>query len=266
MNLPSLEERFPPANQSNWRVLLDLALPAIQHVFPNARKSGREPDWTLGGGTALAMTLEHRISYDIDIFVKGESLRRFVPGSQPGANPHALAISSKFQWPGHYVKFERPEGEVDFLSSALLTESGFVPYAYKGHEISIEKPEEIIIKKIRYRAARFTPRDVFDLVSAERGYGYGGIAKAIATYTPDLINDLADVISNLRYPGNATIAPTPEFEDVLKTGKEEALVIVENARRMVDRQTALNTKETDSPALIRRSHKPGGKDDDGPIR
>ena len=264
MNLPSLEERFPPADQSNWRILLDLALPAIEHVFPEARQAGTEPNWTLGGGTALAMTLEHRISYDIDIFIAGASLRRFVPGSQPDANPHAHAISDRFQWPGSYLKFERPEGEVDFLSAHLLTASGFAPYEYKGREIAIEKPEEIIIKKIRYRTARFTPRDVFDLVSAERGYGHGDIAKAIATYASDLIPDLADVIANLPYPGTAAIVPTPDFADILTTGKADALKIVENARKIADRQAGLAAKDPQAIAPIGHRRKPGGKVDDGP--
>lgn len=264
MNLPSLEERFPPADQSNWRILLDLALPVIEHVFPEGRKPGTEPNWTLGGKTALAMTLEHRLSYDIDIFIAGAALRRFVPGPQPGANPHALATPNRFQWPGSYLKFERPEGEIDFPSSHLQTASGFAPYGYKGREIAIEKPEEIIIKKIRYRAQRFTPRDVFDLVSAERGYGYGNIAKAIATYASDRIPDLADVIASLHYPGTASIVPTPEFEEILTTGKADALTIVENARRIADRQSGLATRDPQAIAPIVHRRKPDGKDDDGP--
>ena len=235
MTLPSLAERFPPADRSSWRLLLDLALPAIEHVFPVARHPDREPDWTLGGGTALAMTLEHRISHDLDIFVAGAGLRRFVPGSQPEANPYASAISDRFQWPGHYLKFERAEGEIDFLSSHLLTVPGFVSFAYKEREVAVETPQEIIVKKIRYRTARFTPRDVFDLACAERSYGHGGIAKAIATYAPDLIADLAEVIGHMQYPGPARIDPTPEFADVLKTGKADSLHILENARAIAER-------------------------------
>lgn len=229
MTLPSLDARFPPPEASNWRTLLDLALPAIDYVFPHPRKAGSEPDWTLGGGTALAMTIEHRHSYDIDIFIANSTLRRFAPGTQPDANPHSGKISSKMQWPGHYIKFECEGGEVDFLASGLLTANGFAPYDYKGREVAIEKPEEIILKKVRYRTARFTPRDVFDLASAERGYGHGAIANAIATYAPDMIPALRSVIAHMDYPGHAKIMPTPEFADLMKDGKREALLVVESA-------------------------------------
>ena len=34
-------------------------------------------------------------------------------------------MSDVYQWPGHYLKFELPNGEIDFLSPPLQTEPGF---------------------------------------------------------------------------------------------------------------------------------------------
>ena len=109
------------ARASEWRKLLDKALPALDHVFGAQPEKTDSPDWTLGGGTAIAIQIDHRISYDIDIFVPGTALRNFVPAN----NPASRGISERFQWPGHYLKFELDEGEIDFLSPPLQTEPGF---------------------------------------------------------------------------------------------------------------------------------------------
>ena len=45
---------------SDWRSLLKLVLPALDD-------SPYKDDWTLGGGTGLAVHYNHRISYDIGL-------------------------------------------------------------------------------------------------------------------------------------------------------------------------------------------------------
>ena len=57
------------APESRWRELLDLALPALDHVFGTRVDETARPAWTLGGGTAIAIRLDHRISHDVDLFV-----------------------------------------------------------------------------------------------------------------------------------------------------------------------------------------------------
>lgn len=37
-----------------------------------------------------------------------------------------------------------------------------------GREIRVEEPAEILAKKLRYRSARFLPRDIFDLFAVHR--------------------------------------------------------------------------------------------------
>jgi hypothetical protein len=137
----ALEDRFNP---TVWATLLDAALPAIDAVYATEK----EKIWTLGGGTAIALRLAHRLSDDIDIFMPGIALKRFTPA----LNPSALAISSSFQWPGHYIKFETPRGEVDFLSPPLQTEPGYSIEQYKGRSIALETIEEVIVKKVRFRS------------------------------------------------------------------------------------------------------------------
>ena len=71
------------AAESNWRDLLDLALPALDHVYGQGWGGTSRPGWTLGGGTALAIRIDHRISYDIDLFVPGVTLKLFTPPRTP---------------------------------------------------------------------------------------------------------------------------------------------------------------------------------------
>ncbi|MGJ5040694.1 MULTISPECIES: nucleotidyl transferase AbiEii/AbiGii toxin family protein [unclassified Bradyrhizobium] len=40
--------------------------------------------WTFGGGTALAQSFDHRISYDVDIFLDSSTaLKRLAPNMNP---------------------------------------------------------------------------------------------------------------------------------------------------------------------------------------
>jgi hypothetical protein len=71
--------------------------------------------WSLGGGTALALHLNHRISFDVDIFL-----------DHPGAlkelmkNPKTKRLSDDREFPGNYLKIIRPEGEIDFILAATM--------------------------------------------------------------------------------------------------------------------------------------------------
>ena len=59
MKTPSDGYRRWPTSQ--WEGLLSLALPVLSDL---------DATWTLGGGTGLNVSLRHRISYDIDIFME----------------------------------------------------------------------------------------------------------------------------------------------------------------------------------------------------
>ncbi len=168
------------APESRWEDLLAIALPALDHVF-GPMDPARRPGWTLGGGTAIAIRIGHRISFDIDIFVPGVPLKLLVSPR----NPHARAISTRVQWPGHYQKYERPEGEIDFLSPPLQTEPGFTWHEFRGRPIALETLEEVVVKKIRYRSAGLTPRDAFDIAAVAQCSP--GLANVLAAEVPDAL-------------------------------------------------------------------------------
>lgn len=128
------------------------------------------PEWTFGGGTSLAIDLEHRVSYDIDAFMdSAKAIRALVPvrnevTREISWNPETQ--QSEFHWPGHYLKlFVYNTGEIDFLSSATLVDSATVPFEFQGKVIARERPAEVMAKKIYHRGATFKARDVFDLAA-----------------------------------------------------------------------------------------------------
>ncbi len=105
-----------------WRTLLELALPALDQI-------GADAKWTLGGGTALALKLDHRISYDIDIFLEDASHLRAL---SPNRNKAARAISERWLEPGNYLRLEREEGVIDFIVATRLTNLTHCLYWFKG--------------------------------------------------------------------------------------------------------------------------------------
>jgi len=140
---------------SKWKRLLELVLPALDEL-PG------ELTWSLGGGTALSISLNHRISYDIDIFFQDASALKFL---SPNKNHKIRALSDDWQQPGNYLKIERPEGDIDFLIAQTFSASPNFLHDFMGKKILVETPAEIIAKKIHYRGSQFTIRDIFDIAA-----------------------------------------------------------------------------------------------------
>jgi Nucleotidyl transferase AbiEii toxin, Type IV TA system len=155
---------------SQWQKLMSLTLEAIDSVS----SGDNAPEWTFGGGTSLAIDLGHRISYDIDAFMDSAKL---IHALAPNRNEVTRSICwndatgrPDYQWPGHYLKlFVAGVGEIDFLSSVLLTDNAVVPFEFGGRTISRERPAEVMAKKLHHRGSTFKARDVFDLAGTLSG-------------------------------------------------------------------------------------------------
>jgi hypothetical protein len=94
---------------SRWEDLLLKALIALDSL-----EGGAGP-WTFGDGTALAQILDHRISYDVDIFLDSSTALRNLA---PNTNPVTKSLCDSWQWPGKYLKLIlRDVGEIDFLNA-----------------------------------------------------------------------------------------------------------------------------------------------------
>ncbi len=119
--------------------------------------------WSWGGGTALAMHLAHRVSDDIDIFFTDAHALRLL---SPQRNRAVKAITGKWQDPGHTIKLECEEGEIDFIVARQFTDHPTDPVEIEGRSISLETPAEVLAKKLHYRGSRAIARDVFDMAAA----------------------------------------------------------------------------------------------------
>ena len=172
--------------------------------------SDLEPGWTLGGGTGLFLSLNHRISYDVDIFLEDPRALKHI-----AADPRIKRISSDRQFPGNYLKLIRQEGEIDFILAAAITENGFFAYNFRGTPVPVETPAEIIAKKIRHRGSRFTVRDVFDFESA-MGHDPKLMEKLGQFLAPNDFQKTLDRLTLLKenFSANQTIS---QFINILKT-------------------------------------------------
>lgn len=140
-----------------WRRLLELALGALDEAGQHR--------WTLGGGTGLALKIDHRVSYDVDLFVEDAA---FLHALSPNRNSAAREITDLWQEPGNYIKLEHADGAIDFILAVRQTELTPWLYRFVDREIRVEQPAEIIAKKLRYRGSQLLPRDIFDLLAVQR--------------------------------------------------------------------------------------------------
>ena len=121
--------------------------------------------WTFGGGTALAQILDHRVSYDVDIFLDSSTVLKLLA---PNMNPTTKALCDTWQWPGKYLKLIlREVGEIDFLNAPSYIDDPTYQLKFGERNISAERAAEIATKKLVYRAATYTARDAFDLAAIQ---------------------------------------------------------------------------------------------------
>lgn len=140
-----------------WETLLQRALVLIDSV----EKAGITlSDWTFGGGTVLMRRYRHRFSKDIDIFIPSPQYLNYL---SPHLNDTAQAMTGDYTLQAEYLKLQFPEGEIDFVVSAPLTENPAVAEKIFGRDVRVETPTEIVAKKVWHRGDQFRARDIFDL-------------------------------------------------------------------------------------------------------
>lgn len=134
--------------------MLGYAIEALQSVdiYENA---------SLGGGTALsAYYWQHRYSTDIDIFLT-------TSGSLPQLRVaiQKMNISDDIRFPGNYLEVLISETEkIQFFETRPKIPQGRTLTSIWGYDnIYIEGIEEILVKKIYYRAHKGNTRDIFDI-------------------------------------------------------------------------------------------------------
>ncbi len=139
---------------AEWIPLFKLTLKILSNE--NVLKS----QWSFGGGTALMTYYNHRKSKDIDIFLRDvQLLTRFTPR----LNDYVAERVDDYTEMSSSLKLKVKHQEIDFIVAPFLTQKPTIKKLIGNTPVYIETPEEIVIKKIFYRAEAFKTRDVVDL-------------------------------------------------------------------------------------------------------
>lgn len=144
----------------SWRELEKLAYEMVQDASAVA-KSTLLP--VLGGGTRLMLAMEHRISDDIDLFIRDPQWIGFLT---PRLNDRFEHLIKTYDEGATSLKLKLNDGEIDFIVSMSLL--GLENKNSSECLFPLEPVAEVLAKKLFYRGWALTPRDLFDWHAIER--------------------------------------------------------------------------------------------------
>lgn len=177
-----------------WEGLFKRALVLIDH----ARERGLPVDeWTFGGGTVLMRRHRHRLSKDIDIFIDNPEFLGYL---NPRLSDVAESLTTDYVEDTEFLKLVFPEGEIDFVVAAPLSQHPAILETVLGRPFLVETSTEIIAKKIWHRGTQFTARDIFDLamVSEREPDALKEISSTLRGRREAVLNRIAAFEPNLR--------------------------------------------------------------------
>ncbi|WP_257179143.1 MULTISPECIES: nucleotidyl transferase AbiEii/AbiGii toxin family protein [Bradyrhizobium] len=174
--------------QSDWAQLFRIACAMIRQVNAEQNIIDR---WTFGGGTAMMLQIDHRISQDVDIFLTDPQVLPFLdpqkhdfnfevrPADYDGDGARSLKLGFEF-------------GQIDFIVAPSLTSLPTTQATVEGETILLETIPEIIAKKVYHRGNSITPRDIFDIAAGSELHAESMI-KELARYRDRVASTLAAI-------------------------------------------------------------------------
>lgn len=213
---------------SSWHKLLGRTLDGLSDLQQQGRPV---PEWVLGGGTALMLYADHRLSRDIDAFIDDPQYLALL-------SPDTTDVWNCTDWDNaaHYLKLRYPEGEIDFIVSGAL--SGLDPVEREidltsvragwNPTIAVEPPAEIALKKLHHRATMLKPRDIFDLAVIKKidGNALTANLSAVASKKNDLLQRVNSIRVDYLKADLAELDIQPGWEHEQKTCLETVRVLV----------------------------------------
>jgi predicted nucleotidyltransferase component of viral defense system len=212
--------------RDSWKDLLASAVAIFDDL--DAKGFGT-PDVVIGGGTVLMFRFEHRLSKDIDFFMHDA---QWLSVLTPRLNDATAAMTTTYQEQGNSLKLVLPRGDIDFVVSGPVSNAAAIDsLAFMGRTFPLEATEEILAKKLFYRAAHFQPRDVFDFVVAiERDRASAARALAAAAANRDLLTRRIEQLSRMPVDRLAEgIVPLGDFFRIVPGMIEAALEFTRSA-------------------------------------
>jgi hypothetical protein len=137
-----------------WRDLEALALKIVESA---ERGSGLRMAPVLGGGTRLMLALRHRLSDDIDLFIRDP---QWIGYLTPRLNDEVGNQVLRFEESSDFLKLSCETGEIDFIVRMSLL--GDAPQSSALSAFQLEPVAEVIAKKLFYRGWALTARDLYD--------------------------------------------------------------------------------------------------------
>ncbi len=174
--------------EMKWDLLLKKAFQLFDDVNQNYSIQPINTDsWFLGGGTALMLQINHRKSFDIDIFFPDNQLLGFIIATLDDI--YGGSKNLKFTYlGGRSVSINYPElGNIDCIYSSLLTDKPYLKVKLLGKIICQLTVPEIICSKIVNRGWYFRPRDIFDFAAAYSTTNSEAIETALIEYPKEVL-------------------------------------------------------------------------------
>ena len=176
----------------------------------------------LGGGTRLMLALGHRISRDIDLFIRDP---QWIGLMSPRLNDKVGELVQGYEEDATFLKLKFSEGEVDFIVRMSLT--GLSPESSEKSLFLLEPVEEVLAKKLFYRGAYLTPRDLFDWTCIESMHPKALDVQRMAGLIHTRLDGIHQSLERMKSSPSARrtweLLETPlelDFDDTVAWGKE----------------------------------------------
>jgi hypothetical protein len=186
----------------------------------------------IGGGSMLLRRYGHRKSMDLDLFVTDVQLVRWC---SPRSNEAALDLFPDYSEEANAVKLVTGMQEIDVIAVApIITEDAVDEVTIGDRKIIVERPREILAKKIFYRGRTFLVRDMFDLacVATVEPEEVAAILPALTlTHLDDLDARLRELEPIWAKEIATKVDPYPDFAPVVGNCMELVRGIVDEWRR-----------------------------------
>ncbi len=180
------------------------------------------------------MRMHHRLSKHVDLFLHDA---QWLARLTPRLNDHLAGMVRHYSEQANSVKLVLALGDIDFVVAGSVT--GVAPSEtldFGGRRFPLEATEEILAKKLYFRAASLKPRDVFDLVVAHQCFP-ASTARAVEASRPRRDLQLARLRELARTPEGSLMrdfSPLPDFKRLVPSMISTAVDVIrgdEEARR-----------------------------------
>ena len=125
----------------SWKDLEKRAANIVSDAEASAKGGRLSP--LLGGGTRLMLELSHRISRDIDLFIRDP---QWIGLMSPRLNDKVGDLVQGYEEDATFLKLKFSEGEIDFIVRMSLT--GLLPESSEKSLFLLEPVEEVLAKKL----------------------------------------------------------------------------------------------------------------------